>query len=148
VATTERMDPSSFGSTVAATITASNASLDQKLAQDEAGPSLITDVPGLQEAVQSQSTPAILWQNSDGQASIWDMSANTLVSGGLVSPNPGPGWTEIGAGDFYDDGHSDILWRNASTGQASIWGMNGDTIAGGGPVTPNFGPGWRAGGLT
>ena len=86
-------------------------------------------------------TSSILWQNtSTGQASIWDMNGSTLVGGGAVSPNPGPSWTEIGTGDFNDDGHSDILWQNASTGQASIWEMNGNTLIGGGPVSPNPGP--------
>jgi hypothetical protein len=87
----------------------------------------------------------ILWQNtSTGQASIWDIGANSLVGGGPVSPNPGPSWTEIGAGDFNQDGHADILWQNASAGQASIWDMNGNTLIGGGPVTPSPGPSWKA----
>ena len=86
----------------------------------------------------------ILWQNaSTGQGSIWDMSGSTLVGGGPVSPNPGPSWTEIGTGDFNHDGHSDILWQNAS-GQASIWDMNGNSLIGGGPVSPNPGPAWKA----
>jgi ELWxxDGT repeat protein len=86
----------------------------------------------------------ILWQNtSTGQASIWDIGANSLVGGGPVSPNPGPSWTEIGTGDFNHDSHSDILWQNAD-GQASIWDMNGNNLIGGGPVTPNPGPSWKA----
>ena len=52
-----------------------------------------------------------------------------------MSPDPGPSWTEIGTGDFNDDGRSDILWQNAN-GQASIWEMNGNTVIGGGPVGP------------
>ena len=32
----------------------------------------------------------ILWQNANGQASIWEMNGNTLIGGGPVSPNPGP----------------------------------------------------------
>ena len=38
----------------------------------------------------------ILFQNTSGQASIWDMSGNTLVGGGPVSPNPGPSWHAVG----------------------------------------------------
>ena len=90
-------------------------------------------------------TGDMFWQNaSTGQGSIWDMSGSALVDGGPLSPNPGPNWTEIGAGDFNDDGHSDILWQNASTGQASIWEMNGNTLMGGGAVSPNPGPAWKA----
>jgi hypothetical protein len=81
----------------------------------------------------------ILWQNTDGQASIWEMNEGSLVGGGPVSPNPGPSWTEIGTGDFNHDGQSDILWQNAE-GQASIWEMNANSLIGGGPVTPSPGP--------
>ena len=91
-------------------------------------------------------TSDILWQNTDGQASIWDMHDSTLVGGGPVSPNPGPSWTEIGAGDFNHDGQSDILWQNTS-GQASIWDMSGNSLIGGGPVSPNPGPAWKAVGI-
>jgi hypothetical protein len=84
----------------------------------------------------------IVWQNTGGQASIWEMSGNSLVGGGPVSPNPGPSWTEIGTGDFNDDGRPDILWQNASTDQVSIWEMNGNKLIGGGPVGPNPGPSW------
>ena len=85
----------------------------------------------------------ILWQNADGQASIWEMEVNTLIGGGAVSPNPGSSWKAIGTGDFNGDGHADILWQNAD-GQASIWDMNGNTPIGGGPVSPNPGTSWKA----
>jgi T5SS/PEP-CTERM-associated repeat protein len=97
------------------------------------------------EAVVSAPTGDIFWQNvNTGQASIWDMDGSTLVGGGPVTPNAGTAWTEIGTGDFNDDGNPDILWQNASTGQASIWEMNGNTLIGGGPVTPNPGPAFKA----
>ena len=86
----------------------------------------------------------ILWQNANGQASIWEMDGNTRIGGGPVSPNPGPSWRAVGTGDFNGDGNSDILWQNTSTGQASIWEMDGNTRIGGGPVTPNPGPSWKA----
>ena len=89
----------------------------------------------------------ILWQNSNGQAAIWEMNGLTQIAGGsqLVGPNPGPNWKAVGTGDFNGDGHSDILWQNAS-GQAAIWEMNGLTqIAGGSQlVGPNPGPSWHA----
>ena len=86
----------------------------------------------------------ILWQNADGQASIWDMNGNALTGGGAVSTNPGPAWKAVGTGDFNGDGHADILWQNTSTGQASIWDMNGKSLIGGGPVSPDPGPAWQA----
>ena len=73
----------------------------------------------------------IVWQNTGGQASIWEMSGTNIVGGGPVSPNPGPSWTEVGTGDFNDDGLSDILWQNTNTDQVSIWEMNGKLIGGG-----------------
>ena len=89
-------------------------------------------------------TSDILWQNAGGQASIWDMTANTLTGGGPVSPNPGPAWKAIGTGHFNNgDDHADILWQNAD-GQASIWDMNGNIPIDGGPVSPNPGPAWQA----
>ena len=38
----------------------------------------------------------ILLQNASGQATIWEMSGNTIAGGGLVTPNPGPSWHTIG----------------------------------------------------
>ena len=101
----------------------------------------------------------ILWQNVDGQASIWDMTANAITGGGQVSNssgaavNPGPGWTAVGTGDFNADGISDIVWQNTSTGAVSIWemgGVGGTTVqstsgpvtSGGATVTP--GADWKA----
>jgi hypothetical protein len=86
----------------------------------------------------------ILWQNADGQASVWEMTGNTRTGGGVVSPNPGPSWKVVGTGAFFSGDTSDILWQNTSTGQASIWEMNGTTRTGGGAVSPNPGPSWTA----
>ena len=89
----------------------------------------------------------LLWQNTSGQVSIWDMSGNTLTGGGPVSANPGPSWKAIGMGDFDGGGVDDILWQSTTSGQASIWQMNGNSLIGGGTVSPNPGPNWRAVGV-
>ena len=86
----------------------------------------------------------ILWQNTSGQAAIWDMDGAARTGGGAVSPNPGASWQVVGSGDFTGDGHADILWQNTSTGQVSIWEMNGSTRTGGGAVSLNPGPAWKA----
>ena len=38
----------------------------------------------------------ILFQNTSGQALIWEMNGNTVAGGGPLSPNPGPSWRAIG----------------------------------------------------
>jgi hypothetical protein len=55
VAKTEDVNASSFVSALSANIGASNASIDEKLAQDGATPRLITDVSTVQAAIQSST---------------------------------------------------------------------------------------------
>ncbi len=38
----------------------------------------------------------ILFQNTNGQTSIWDMNGTHLVGGGAVSANGGPNWKATG----------------------------------------------------
>jgi hypothetical protein len=86
----------------------------------------------------------ILWQNANGQASIWSVTGSTRTGGAALSVSPGPAWRAVGTGDFNGDGHSDILWQNTTTGQVSVWEMDGNTRIGGGAVSPSPGPSWRA----
>jgi FG-GAP-like repeat len=85
----------------------------------------------------------ILFQNTDGQVAIWDMSGLNVVGGGTVGLDPGPQWQAIGTGGF-GGGDPDILFQNASSGQVAIWDMDGTNIVGGGTVAPDPGPSWRA----
>ena len=94
--------------------------------------------------LSGSAVKSVLWQNTSGQASIWEMNGNSLIGGGAISANPGPAWKAAGRGDFNKDGLSDILWQNSNTGQASIWEMNGNALLGGGPVSPSPGPSWKA----
>jgi FG-GAP-like repeat len=94
-------------------------------------------------AETGSTVSGILWQNTDGQASVWALNGTDVTGGGTAGPNPGPSWKAIGTGDFNDDGLSDILWQNTD-GQASIWEMNGATRIGGGAVSVNPGPSWKA----
>ena len=87
----------------------------------------------------------ILFQNTDGQAAIWEMDGTNPIAGGSqwVGANPGPDWKVVGTGDFNGDGKSDILFQNTD-GQAAIWEMNGtNPIAGGSRWVANPGPDWK-----
>ena len=86
----------------------------------------------------------ILWQNTDGQAAIWQVNGTDVVGAAWVGANPGPDWKAVGTGDFNGDGKPDILWQNTS-GQVAIWEMDGtNQIAGGSQwVGANPGPDWK-----
>jgi len=94
VGQTENVDPSSFVSGVAAKIAASNATLDQKLSQDGAGAGLITDVRGVQAAIQDggfdPGPTAASGNDTVGHNQTVDLTS--LISG-LVAPGI-PGDTE------------------------------------------------------
>ena len=83
------------------------------------------------------------WQNTNGQAAIWEMNGTNVINEANVGGNPGPSWKAIGKGDFNDDGHSDILWQNTN-GQAGIWELNGTNVIGSGYAGANPGPSWKA----
>ena len=84
----------------------------------------------------------ILWQNTSGQAAIWEMNGTNVLGMANVGANPGPSLQAIGTGDFNDDGYSDILWQNTN-GQAAIWEMNGTNVLSEANVGANPGPSWK-----
>jgi hypothetical protein len=88
------------------------------------------------------SSSDILWQNTDGQAAIWEMDGTNITSVAAVGPNPGPSWQAIATGDFNGDGQADILWQSTG-GQAAIWEMNGTNVTSIAAVGPNPGPTWK-----
>jgi hypothetical protein len=67
----------------------------------------------------------ILWHNSNGNSSIWLMTANGTQVQVLSTNDLGfipPSWNVALTGDFNGDGMSDILWSNTN-GDTSIWFM-------------------------
>jgi uncharacterized repeat protein (TIGR03803 family) len=88
--------------------------------------------------------PDLVWQNDNGQASVWDMDGTTWIGGGLVSLKTGPTWRAVGTGTFFSGDTSDLLWQNRSTGQAAVWEMDGNTRLSGGVVSLDPGPTWKA----
>jgi hypothetical protein len=82
----------------------------------------------------------ILWQNTSGEAAIWEMNGTSAIGGGSLG-NPGPSWHALGSGDFNGDGKSDVQWQNSS-GEVAIWEMNGTSVIGGSSLG-NPGPSWH-----
>ena len=82
----------------------------------------------------------ILFQNTDGTPSIWEMNGTSIIAAAGL-PNPSPSWPIVGTGDFNGDGKADILLQNTD-GTPSIWEMNGTSIIGVGAL-PNPGPTWH-----
>ena len=84
----------------------------------------------------------LLFQNSNGQAAIWDLSGAIVTGSGLLGANPGPNWSAVGTGDFNDDTLPDILLQNTN-GAVAIWETNGTHVTSSALVA-NPGANWKA----
>lgn len=69
----------------------------------------------------------LLWQNNQGQASLWRASGSSLVSADLVGGVNGASMSIKTVADFNGDGLSDVVWQTTS-GQAIVWLMSGRNI--------------------
>jgi hypothetical protein len=82
-------------------------------------------------------TPALLFRNkNDGMLSIMPMrGAQPWVNSPLYNIGQAQlDWKVIGTGDFNNDGHGDILWRDDS-GTLAIWEMAGTGLKNSPPTT-------------
>ncbi len=82
----------------------------------------------------------IIWQHqTDGRISAWLMNGTRLASGVLLTPDrvADTNWKIVGAGDFNQDGRTDLVWHNQATGYLSIWLMDGVRLVNGVWVTPD-----------
>jgi hypothetical protein len=89
----------------------------------------------------ANGTPDILFQDSSGNVSVWQMSGTNVVGSGPVA-NPGVSWHVVGTGDFYNDGDASVLWQN-DNGSVAIWDMQGASIVKGQILAANPGPTWH-----
>jgi hypothetical protein len=80
-----------------------------------------------------------LWQNTNGDATIWLMNGPASPVGGPIY-DVDPSWRAITTGDYNGDDKSDILWQNTS-GAVSIWQMDGTSATLGGLYTID--PSWH-----
>lgn len=95
----------------------------------------------------------LVWRNygaGDGRVEIWLMNQNGAVRDQVVplTNRLDLNWRIQAAGDFNQDGQTDLVWRNvagnpASTNNLEIWLMNGtvrtQTVA----IQSTFDPNWR-----
>ena len=84
----------------------------------------------------------LLFQNSNGQAAIWDLSGAIVTGSALLGANPGPSWRTIGTGDFNDDSEPDILLQNTN-GNVAVWETDGTNVTTAAAVA-NPGSNWKA----
>ncbi len=75
----------------------------------------------------------ILWRNSrTGENHLWHMNDTNVLNGFNLSRSViSLDWDVVGAADFDNDGHTDILWRNNITGDNHLWYMNDTTYLSG-----------------
>ena len=68
-------------------------------------------------------------------------SGRPAYIGQATLTNPGSDWHAVATGDFFGDGHTDILWQSTD-GTPGIWQMNGTTIVSESAL-PNPGTSWQ-----
>ena len=87
----------------------------------------------------------ILWRyNGPGGSNVvWFMDGTVWAGSAELLSVSDLSWRIVGTGDFNDDGHVDILWRNSTSGANVVWHMNGTVWIGSAELIPVSDPNWQ-----
>lgn len=93
--------------------------------------STLTTKPGLNWVMEAtgdfnnDGIDDLLWHNAaNGDVGLWLMNDQGQAGSYSLLPNvSGDTWSIGGAGDFNQDGHVDILWKDANTDDLYVWVM-------------------------
>jgi hypothetical protein len=85
------------------------------------------------------NTDILFQYATTGDLVVWHMNGFNRVDGVFTVPsNAGDvNWKVMATGDFNNDGHPDLLWRNVSTGMLVVWYMNDVTMTGFAVLNPS-----------
>src|SRR5262249_50144715 len=91
----------------------------------------------------NNSADILFWNDTVGLTAVWFLNAaGTAYASGTAMGNViNTTCPAITAGDFNDDGHTDILWQNTANGTPDVWLMNGTSFIQG-PMLTNPGTAW------
>jgi hypothetical protein len=88
-------------------------------------------IPGMKTLIDlnSDGVPDILWRNyATGLNEAWIMDESGHRQGVVNLPAAtNLAWQLAAAGDFNEDGKTDLIWRNYATGDNALWTMDGAT---------------------
>ena len=116
------------GAVAVASITGTNLGTIVSIDGDLSGPGnvgsewMIRDILDL----NSDGKADLLAQGADGNVGVWLLDGTNFTSGSpiILGTNMPTGWSIVGAGDFNNDGSSDIVWQS-NQGQMYVWLMDG-----------------------
>jgi hypothetical protein len=66
----------------------------------------------------------VVWRRSDnsGEARLWILDGTGVLQTDMGLPQPSPGWSVVGVGDFDGNGKADLAWRRSdNTGEVRLW---------------------------
>ena len=74
----------------------------------------------------------LIWRNqATGDNVVWFLDSSTALTGIEFLPAVADtNWRIQGAGDFNQDGKTDLVWRNYASGDNVVWTLDGTTLTG------------------